>query len=324
MTVGYAINQWKPGSAQFVRTEEHARAFKTIAATGFGAVELRAGTFRWEPLGRPERIAQYYGSVEEFIAVLHACGVPRVSSYFLDPEEPILEEASYGRDPANPGDRDGIVASTRPFLKFLQQAGGSTLVVRPARSYWRTGRLDGQQVRELAATWNAVGAAAAEFDISVGLHIDCLSAIQTADEIARLLELTDKPVGLAIDTAELTIAGLDPVQIFKRHADRVTHVHLKSARATDTLGERTMENAEAAFLRGGGRRGIDRWFWEPGADGGLVDFPALFHAFADSGYGGTIVVETDQSPDPAGSAMLSGWYLHKYAAPMFRDGPLAA
>jgi inosose dehydratase len=308
VSVGYAINQWKPGMAQFVRTEEHERAFKTIAACGFDELELRAGTFRWEPLGRPERIVQYYGSIDAFLDVLHACGIARVSSFFFDPGELILEEPSFGRDVLAAADRDGIVAAARPFTEFLQEVGGSTLVVRPVGSYWRTGRLTDAQLDELAQTWNAVGA----LGVRVALHVDALSALQTADEISAVLDRADDTVGIAIDTAELTLAGIDPVELYERHADRVGHLHLKDVRTTDTLGERTKPNAELVFLSAGGERGIERWFWELGTDGGLVDFPALFSALDAHGYDGTIVVESDQSPDPAGSVMLNGWYVKRH------------
>jgi inosose dehydratase len=238
----------------------------------------------------------------------------RVVSFFFDPGEPILEELSFGRDPANAGDREAIVASLRPFAEFLEQAGGTTLVVRPVGSYWRTGRLSDAQLDEVAATWNAVGAMAADHDLRLALHVDSLSALQTPAEIAALLDRTDDAVGLALDTAELTIAGIDPVALCEEHADRVAHVHLKDVRTTDTLDERTAEHAELRFLSAGGARGVDRWFWELGTEGGVVDFPALFAALARTGYGGALVVESDQSPDPAGSAMLNGWYVQRHAA----------
>lgn len=313
MSWGYAINQWKPGMAHFVRREEHERAFKTIAATGFEAIELRAGTFRWEPLGRPERIAQYYGSVDAFLDVVQECGLQRVISYFFDPAEPIFEEMSFGRDPLDPAQRDGIVAATRPFTEFLQAAGGAVLVVRPVGSHWRVGRLTDPQLEDLAATWNAVSASASEHGVAVALHVDCLCALQTVDEISALLEQTEPRVGLAIDTAELTIAGIDPVELIERHPDRVAHVHLKDVRATDTLAERLEEQAELRFLSAGGSRGIDRWFWELGTADSLVDLKGVFQALVTHRYTGALVVESDQSPDPAGSAMLNGWYMQRHA-----------
>ena len=102
------------------------------------------------------------------------------------------------------------------------------------------------------------------------------------------------------------------MQLYERHADRVAHLHLKDVRTTDTLGERTRPNAELEFLSAGGERGVERWFWELGVDGGLVDFPALFEALDRRGFDGSIVVESDQSPDPAGSVMLNGWYVRRH------------
>jgi inosose dehydratase len=48
-----------------------------------------------------------------------------------------------------------------------------------------------------------------------------------------------------------------------------------------------------------------------GTPGGLVDFPAMLSRMQARGYDGWIVVESDQSPYPATSAMLNGWYLNR-------------
>ncbi len=39
-------------------------------------------------------------------------------------------------------------------------------------------------------------------------------------------------------------------------------------------------------------------------------------AVAETGYSGWIVVESDQSPRPAESAMVSGWYVQKVLLPI--------
>ena len=147
--------------------------------------------------------------------------------------------------------------------------------------------------------------------INVALHVDSLSALQTYDEVSDLLSRTSEHVGLALDTAEFAICGIDPVWVYEQQAAKVFHVHLKDAKETDTLNERTVENAEMRFLSAGGQRGIERWFWELGI-GGLVDFPRLFEKLVAHGYQGSLIVESEQSPDPAGSAMLNGWYLKRH------------
>jgi len=48
---GYATNQWKAGFTGFARMEQQERALKVTAACGFDAIELTAGTGRWDPMG---------------------------------------------------------------------------------------------------------------------------------------------------------------------------------------------------------------------------------------------------------------------------------
>jgi inosose dehydratase len=85
-------------------------------------------------------------------------------------------------------------------------------------------------------------------------------------------------------------------------------VHLKDTRYADDLGERRRPHAEAVMLQAGGERGVERWFYECGTPGGLVDFPSLLSALKADGYRGWLVFESEQTPNPARSVMLNGWY----------------
>lgn len=306
----YAINQWKPEHDGFTRREYHERAFKTIRASGFCEIELRAGTGRWEPLGRRELVEANYGSVESFKAFLGECGIARVSSYFYDPATGFQEEDSQSRSPCEAGDHDAILRSARGFASFLAELGGQRLVVRPMPSAWRFDGSISEALALAAECWNAVGEMTRSFGVRTTLHPDCLSALQTPDDLKAIMALTDPGlVGLTIDTAELTIAGIDPVHLYDELHERVDHFHFKDVHHTDTLGERTRPHAEREFLSAGGEREIPRWFQELGTSRGLVDFPSLMAALGRHGYRGTIVVESDQSPDPAGSTMANGWYI---------------
>jgi len=307
--LGYAINQWKPNFDDFARTEQHVRALKVIAACGFSGVELRAGSGRWDPLGRPASIAANYGSAAAFTGLLRQIGIEAVCSWYFDPGEPIGEELSPGRSVLDSGDHKAISESVQPFAEFLAAAGGSRLVVRALPSAWQAGELSAAALATAAEGWNRVGAATADRGVRVSLHVDCLSAAAGAATLSALLEATDPAlVGLTIDTAELTLAGLDPVAVYRRHRDRVDHVHLKDTRHTDESGERLAPYAEAAMLQAGGARGVDRWFYECGTPGGLVDFPALLGELRADGYPGWLVFESEQTPNPASSVMLNGWY----------------
>ena len=98
-------------------------------------------------------------------------------------------------------------------------------------------------------------------------------------------------VGFALDTAELTIAGIDPVKFYEKHHGRVNHVHFKDAATTDTLDEYKDLNAEIEYwpmhlCAAGAKRGIERWYYEMGTPGGRSSFPSLKQALTTHGFDG--------------------------------------
>ena len=269
----YAINQWKPQFDDFVRREDHERALKTISIAGFEGVELTAGTGRWEPLGNPEQLAANFGSVAKFKGFLDACAIGAVSSWFYDPQQRSLEHLTPPLSPLVAADVPGIVEQAEWFAQALQQLGGSVLVVRAAPSAGEVEQLDDAGLAQLADTWNAVGQATARYGVRTALHVDFLSSLRSAGALDRVLELTDEAVvGLAVDTAEFTVAGVDPAEIIRRFPNRIWHVQLKDALAVDDAEEYRQPHAEYSVRQRGGAREIPRWFAEPGVDGGLVDF----------------------------------------------------
>jgi inosose dehydratase len=165
-------------------------------------------------------------------------------------------------------------------------------------------------IKLVGEVWNRIGELTSAAGIGLALHYDCLGAVHTADELRGLLAATDPAtVGFALDTAELTVGGIDPVAFYRENADRVTHVHLKDTRYADTGEEYRMPGAEATMLKGGAGRKIERWFFELGTEGGLVDVPAFVAALREHDYPGWVVVESDHGGNPAELAMLNSWYL---------------
>jgi inosose dehydratase len=317
----YGLNQWNFRLDVFVRHEDHRRALQTLAATGFDAVELPSGTGRWDNIARPEVILQNHGSAEAFLAFLRSAGVQRVSSLFWDPSAPAEEEEGYAfRFARNPADSDAIVEWSRPMIDFAAAVGAEQLVVRPAHSAWMGPPLAAEEYAVLGDLWNRIGRRAADAGVGLALHYDCLSAVHTAEEVERILDATDPAlVGFALDTAELTVGGIDPVAFYEQHADRVTHVHLKDTRFRDAGDEYRTPGAESTMLKGGAGRRIERWFFELGTEGGLVDVPAMVAALRAHEYPGWVVVESDHGGNPAELAMLNSWYLqHELGIPKRR------
>jgi inosose dehydratase len=306
---GYGFNQWKTSFQGFSREEQHIRAFKVNVGCGFRAVELTAGTGPWEPLGRPETIRINHGSVTQFMLKLADCGIARISSMIYDPSLLSFEEMHFGLMPTKQEDHAAILHRCTLYADFLAEIGGSVLAVYPVPSFWREGALNDERLQSAADCWTQVGAMAAARGIKLALHIDALSALRTEKDIDALLSLLDPAtVGLALDTAELTIAGHNAEALYRRYHQRVWHIHLKDALATDTLAEYRLHNAERALIAAGGAREIPRWFGELGT--GLANIPAFVAALRELDYEGWIIVESDKGPEPVAAAMMTNsWFV---------------
>jgi len=189
-------------------------------------------------------------------------------------------------------------------------------VLQPFPAFWKEGAMTADTLAIAAELINALGEANRALGLKTWLHLDALSALRTTEELDRLLALCPGPhVGLALDTAELTIAGHDVVQFYRRYHARVGHFHFKDALATDSLAEYRMPHAERALLLAGGEREIPRWFGELGT--GLVDFSSLVTAMQELGYAGWVIVESDRGPQPvASSIMLNSWYVQNTLLPL--------
>lgn len=314
---GYAINQWDTNIDSFVRDEAHERAFKTISICGFQGVEFTALNFGpWEPFGNPGAIGLRYGSPAALRSILERCGVAAVSSWVLDPAIGFDQDPGPGVDVLDPAARSRVLELVRWFAPTLQELGGTILAVRAVGSAWRTGALSDEQITVLADLWNAAGQAVQEHGVRLAVHFDFLSALRLGEGLERLLAATDPQlVGLALDTAEFFIAGRDPLSVYRAHADRVWHLHLKGARETVDDDEARVAHADQEVRTAGGTREIGRWFFEP-SDTGPIDFAALTSELVAGGYEGWVIVETDGSPHPAKSAMLSGWYVKQVLGPL--------
>ncbi len=315
---GYAFNQWKFSWQDFARVDDNLRALKVTSICGFRGLELCAGTGPWFPLGRPESIVLNFGSVARFRDTLRDCAIDEISSTFYDPTQLSFEELHHGLVPTRTQDHPVILNTARIHAQFLAEVGGSCLVVRPFPSFAVEGALDSARLAAAADLWNAVGNMTKTLGLHTVLHLDALSALRTTSELDQLLALTDPQcVNLAFDTAELTIAGHDVVELYRRYHARVRHFHFKDALATDTLQEYQLPNAERAMILAGGRRKIRRWFCEMGTPEGLVNFPELLGAMQQLGYRGWVIVESDKGPQPPASAMmLNSWYVQRILKPL--------
>jgi inosose dehydratase len=116
-------------------------------------------------------------------------------------------------------------------------------------------------------------------------HPHCAGWIETPEEIARLLDLTDPAlIGLCFDTGHYTYGGGEALDGLRRFGDRLAYVHFKDCSGEVAARARP---EEWGYIRAV-RHGI---FCELGQ--GTVDFPGVLAGLRQRGYDGWIIVEQD-------------------------------
>ncbi|MGH3003735.1 MAG: sugar phosphate isomerase/epimerase family protein, partial [Gaiellaceae bacterium] len=66
--------------------------------------------------------------------------------------------------------------------------------------------------------------------LDVALHPHAATHVESVEEAEQMLSRTD--IGLCIDTGHTVVGGGDPVELARRHASRLRHVHLKDVDAS--------------------------------------------------------------------------------------------
>lgn len=169
------------------------------------------------------------------------------------------------------------------FTPARERAAGRPEATPPADA-WRT-MIEG--VHEVARV------AAGEYRLEPCFHPHAGTFVEFEAEVERLVEDTDPAlVGLCIDTGHCAYAGIDPVELFRRHAGRVAYLHLKDVdpiRLRDALsGGLSFEQAVASGV-----------FCPLGH--GSVDFDGLRRALDEHRFDGWAAVEQDRLPSDSGT-----------------------
>lgn len=297
---GYAVNQWRNMEVDLVRRDQFESAFKVVSVCGFRAIEITDSA-----VGGPDMIPAFFGSAHKFMDFLNDCGLDCVCSFF---------SGLGGGSSTNRADHIRIAEFARPLAEFIAELGASCIVVRPMGAYPREAPVTAEKIKVAAECWSKVGKITRTAGIQTVVHPDFLCGVRDQTQVEQLLESSDpEAVGLAMDTAEFTIAGIDPAKFYAKHHSRIKHLHFKDATTADTLAEYKDPTAEVDYwptplVTAGAKRQIERWFYEMGTPGGLVDFPALLKLMKKHDFNGWVVVESDQSPHLEESVMLNGWY----------------
>lgn len=200
----------------------------------------------------------------------------------------------------DPAKRDKIIADHLRLVRFIKLFGCDHLKINcGARSSRGTTTED---LANMAKTLDQLGRAIQDEGMRFGVHAHMWSQLENRREIDYVMQHTDpKNVQFVLDTGQITMAGMDPVELARALGRRVIEFHLK-----DTQPQH----------RGGAKARIDRPdmrkdppFFPLGSGG--VDFPALKAYLDEIGWRGWLTVELDSSPfrEPKESARISADYI---------------
>jgi len=126
------------------------------------------------------------------------------------------------------------------------------------------------------------------FGMSTVFHHHCAGYVETPQEVAKLMKLTDPELlGLCLDMGHYAFGGGDPVEALETYFQRIWHVHFKDF--DPRVGREAREKNYDYFTSV--EKGV---FCELGE--GNVDFPRIVRMLREGGYEGWIVVEQDVLP----------------------------
>lgn len=205
-----------------------------------------------------------------------------------------------------------VATEPLPYLVLADNNGTVAERTRNAGRVTAAMGLSGSEWKTFAAGANEVARAVhGETGLRTVFHHHCAGYVETADEIATLLELTDsKVIGLVFDTGHYCFGArdVDVVGALRRFAERVWYVHLKDCEPEVAWRSR----AEGWDYFTSLKHGV---FCELGK--GCVDFGGVLRWLDERGYDGYALVEQDVLPGmgaPKESARRNREYLRSLEA----------
>ncbi|WP_433245319.1 TIM barrel protein [Streptosporangium sp. CA-135522] len=166
--------------------------------------------------------------------------------------------------------RDGDVE----VVVLAASTGGESYDAKPA--------LEANGWKTLMANLGRILKNAKEFGRTVTLHPHVGTMVENPEEVGRVLD--GSAVALCLDTGHLLVGGADPLDVVRRAAGRIAHVHLKDvdAELAERVGAGRLSYTEA--VKAGLYRPLGR---------GDVDVSGIVAGLTAAGYAGWYVMEQD-------------------------------
>ena len=185
---------------------------------------------------------------------------------------------------------DEQVEKAANSARFAGAVGKGNLIICQADPY--SGTVSDDDWLTVGAIVEEIGCRCQDFGINLCFMPRARHFGDSDKDLKRLLSITNpEVVHLAIDTAELALAGMDAGKVVKAHKDR-----LKSVRFRDVSGAK--RRADVTSSRPGSAPQFGR---------GAVDFEAVSKALLDIKYDGWITVDIAGETAPPKEAAMAGY-----------------
>ena len=270
---------------------DYDKIIRYIAGCGFKGIELM-----WFATAT---IPAMFGSYENFTAFINERGIERVTGMFC-----------INLGAADKRNHENIYKSQQKVIDAMAAFGGENLIIMPENQYYGTGPLDEEGLKNAAECINEVGRRAADKGLDVSIHNEFWCAINLYDH-EKFFNMTDpRYVKYCLDTAQVSIMGVDPVEFYDKYHERVKYFHLKDTNKQKAPDEERF-GPGAEYDENG-----KRWFYELGA--GYVKFEELWKLLKKYEFKGWVSVESDGTPDPIASLLLIKNYIDTKLLPIYR------
>jgi inosose dehydratase len=201
----------------------------------------------------------------------------------------LLHDAAHDPLPEADAYLDGCIAAGADVVVLAAFTGVDGYDERPL--------LDDAGWDTLLANLDRIADRARDRGVVAALHPHVGTMVERRSEVERVLD--GSRVGLCVDTGHLLVGGTEPVDLTRRHVDRVVHVHLKDVDA-----------ALAAEVQSGNLAygdAIWKGLFRP-LGAGDVDVAALVRTLEAAGYDGWYVLEQDVklTGEPEGDGPVVG------------------
>jgi inosose dehydratase len=175
-----------------------------------------------------------------------------------------------------------VIVSERGNSAFWDPVQGDTGEITP---------LSEEQWSFLIENLHQAGEYCTQHDMRLLYHYHAGTAIEQKEEIDYLMDHTDpEKLSLLFDTGHAYYGNYKPLELLKKHRERIHYIHLKDVRKAVL---QRMRDDNLGFKQGV----VEGIFTVPGD--GDIDFKPIFEILLSSQFDSWIIVEAEQDPSKA-------------------------